>query len=774
MKSCCTFISKERRSDPARYHEYAQDLTTESNMTLWKNDEGNAAAVLIAETDHTLIQPFWITVSVSKNAAPGIYTGKISVILGSVETLTMVQKIRILDLELDSGEDYYLNLWQYPYASAAYYQVPPFSKEHLAIVKNEMRPYIEAGGKTGTASILEEPWYHQTWCDYPSMIKWIKKDGTWQFDYTDFDKWAEFLLQEVKVSYIECFSIVPWENILRYTEDGAEKMQKAAPGTKLWEDAWTPFLKDFAKHLDQKGWFEHIIIAMDERPEAEMEAALNLLESIRNENGSSYKTGGAVEKYNKKLWDRLFTVTPHISSICEEKIPLSLFRAEVEARRKQGKLTSIYSMIGDYPGIFSMSDPGEAAWAIWYAEFCGTDGFLKWAYDAWCENPLEDNAHCYFEAGDMFLVYPGEYCGERTTVRSSPRFQMMTEAVRDIRKLRQLRRNYSGQVGKIDKLLDSVKSYYGLGVSNGIGTAGFKTADERIKEALAGEVRRLHQAAIELAEECTCAKKPEKEQFMERIGLPQEGIKCVLNYEMDENTYQDWRVLFYEDEAGFFRKIDEQSEKEPLLLYLYVRFAVDLYTKYAEKGIPDKIYYDTFSDLTIWFSHCMRQKNVIGLTAEKWLKAHLKMKLFRLGRLQFEADEEKGRIHVHIPEGEPLLPEACDASFLQAEDFFDDPYAVFDCESWLLSPVLAELLDERNRIIQFQKRFQITRVDREARQAEEKVFGEIREDKSSYPENTSLQRALKRYLLTGKNPGIGFGVIPRHRVKPPKTLSINF
>lgn len=518
-------------------------------------------------------------------------------------------------------------------------------------------------------------------------------------------------------------------------------MQKAAPGTKLWEDAWTPFLKDFAKHLDQKGWFEHIIIAMDERPEAEMEAALNLLESIRNENGSSYKTGGAVEKYNKKLWDRLFTVTPHISSICEEKIPLSLFRAEVEARRKQGKLTSIYSMIGDYPGIFSMSDPGEAAWAIWYAEFCGTDGFLKWAYDAWCENPLEDNAHCYFEAGDMFLVYPGEYCGERTTVRSSPRFQMMTEAVRDIRKLRQLRRNYSGQVGKIDKLLDSVKSYYGLGVSNGIGTAGFKTADERIKEALAGEVRRLHQAAIELAEECTCAKKPEKEQFMERIGLPQEGIKCVLNYEMDENTYQDWRVLFYEDEAGFFRKIDEQSEKEPLLLYLYVRFAVDLYTKYAEKGIPDKIYYDTFSDLTIWFSHCMRQKNVIGLTAEKWLKAHLKMKLFRLGRLQFETDEEEGRIHVHIPEGEPLSPEACDASFLQAEDFFDDPYAVFDCESWLLSPVLAELLDERNRIIQFQKRFQITRVDREARQAEEKVFGKSAKIKALIPK-TQASRGL--------------------------------
>lgn len=582
MKACCTFIQKERRTDPAQYHVYTQNENTENSMTLWKNDEGNAAAVLIAErgiksasltapevtdengnptteiiikaefqkfvstytgsnlipearpfqppeppsgsrglsadviwgpdiqesmmaeTDQKLIQPIWITVSVSGNAEPGIYTGKINVILNDGELLPLVQKIRVLDLELEDGNDYYLNLWQYPYASAAYYQVPPFSKEHLSIMKNQMKPYMDAGGKTGTASIVEEPWYHQTWCDYPSMVKWIKKDGLWQFDYTDFDKWAEFLLQEVKVSYIECYSIVPWENILRYTEDGVEKLQKAAPGTKAWEDAWTPFLKDFVKHLDQKGWFEHIIIAMDERPEAEMDAALNLIESIRNQDGRSLKTGGAVEKYNKALWERLFTVTPHISSICDDKIPLSLFRSAAEERRKQGKLTSIYSMIGDYPGIFSMSDPGEAAWTIWYAESCGTDGFLKWAYDAWSENPLEDNAHSYFEAGDMFFVYPGEYRGEQTTPRSTPRFQMLTEAVRDIRKLRQLRREYSDYAERIGELLHSVRSFYGLGISNGIGTAGFKTADEDVKAELAKEVQRLHQATVEIAEECLC------------------------------------------------------------------------------------------------------------------------------------------------------------------------------------------------------------------------------------------------------------------------------
>lgn len=585
MNTYCTFVSKERRIAHDQYRIFEQEEITENCITLWKNDEGYTAAVLIADqgiekaalvttevigegenptaeivikaefqkfistytgsnwipeprpfyppkppegnrsfsadviwgsdiredlmvgSDGKIIQPFWITVSVSEYAAPGNYTGKIKVILGNGKEQELILHIRVLDLELKEENDYCLDLWQYPYASAEYYKVQPFSPEHLSIVKNHMKPYIKAGGKMGTASIIEEPWYHQTWCDYPSMVKWEKKGGEWQFDYTDFDKWADFLLKEVKVSYIECYSLVPWENILRYKEDGMEIVQKAAPGTKIWEETWRPFLNDFVNHLDHKGWFEQVIIAMDERSEPEMEAALNLIESIQNRDGKSLKTGACVGSYNKKIWDRLFTVTPHISNICDNKIPLPLFRAVAEERRKQGKLTGIYSMIADYPGMFSMSDPGEAAWTVWYVEFCGADGYLNWAYDAWCENPLEDNVHPYFEAGDMFFIYPGEYYGKETAARYSPRFAVMSEAIRDIHKLRQLKTEFKEYEGKINKLIDSVHSYYGLGTSNGIGTAGFISADENTKVALAKEVRRLHQAADELAAGCASSKK---------------------------------------------------------------------------------------------------------------------------------------------------------------------------------------------------------------------------------------------------------------------------
>lgn len=147
-----------------------------------------------------------------------------------------------------------------------------------------------------------------------------------------------------------------------------------------------------------------MILAMDERPKEEMEAALNLIATFPDRHGNSLKVGGAVVHYNKEMWDRLFTVTPHLSALANEEIPQELFREIVRRRRQEGKLTSIYSMIHDYPGIFSMSDPGEAAWTIWYIESCGADGFLKWAYDAWCKDPLEENVHCYFEAGYVLGV----------------------------------------------------------------------------------------------------------------------------------------------------------------------------------------------------------------------------------------------------------------------------------------------------------------------------------------------------------------------------------
>ena len=121
-------------------------------------------------------------------------------------------------------------------------------------------------------------------------------------------------------------------------------------------------------------------------------------------------------------------------------------------------------------------------------------------------------------------------------------------------------------------------------------------------------------------------------------------------------------------------------------------------------------------------------------------------------------------IHVHVPEGESLSREGCEASFAWADRFFDSSYKLYDCESWLLSPALKELLEKESGILQFQNCFEIQSVNLENRQAEERVFGRILEDPEAYPENTSLQKALKNYLSEGKKPGVGYGCRIRKKI----------
>lgn len=259
-------------------------------------------------------------------------------------------------------------------------------------------------------------------------------------------------------------------------------------------------------------------------------------------------------------------------------------------------------------------------------------------------------------------------------------------------------------------------------------------------------------------------KRMELETLMEKIQLPKEGRSLVKSFPMTETVYQNWKNLFYEDTKIFFEEADKRTDKEQFYLCLYLRLACDLYPSFVEKGISDRIYFDTFYDLTIWYSRCMKTKKIPGIVEERWLSLPLQMKIFRLGRLQFEPDLEKPVLHVHIPEGEPLLDEACGKSFEEADRFFGPEYTKYDCESWLLSPKLQRLLKPQSNILKFQSRFQVEKIIYPFRQAEERVFGEIREDKENYPEQTSLQKAVKQLVMTGEDVGIGYGVIDRNKL----------
>ena len=84
------------------------------------------------------------------------------------------------------------------------------------------------------------------------------------------------------------------------------------------------------------------------------------------------------------------------------------FLKEVPARRAKGFVTTHYVCCAPtYPNTFMSSGPGEAFWLGAYPAMVGLDGFLRWAWNSWPQNPKEDATYWNWRAGDTFLCYPG-------------------------------------------------------------------------------------------------------------------------------------------------------------------------------------------------------------------------------------------------------------------------------------------------------------------------------------------------------------------------------
>ena len=86
-----------------------------------------------------------------------------------------------------------------------------------------------------------------------------------------------------------------------------------------------------------------------------------------------------------------------------------------------------------------------------YASAKGFDGYLRWAYNSWTENPLPDTRFHTWAAGDCYLVYPGG--------RSSIRMERLVEGIQMFEKIRILREQYKDQPEKLAALEQALAGF---------------------------------------------------------------------------------------------------------------------------------------------------------------------------------------------------------------------------------------------------------------------------------------------------------------------------
>lgn len=266
----------------------------------------------------------------------------------------------------------------------------------------------------------------------------------------------------------------------------------------------------------------------------------------------------------------------------------------------------------------------------------------------------------------------------------------------------------------------------------------------------------------------------EMKELYDLIELPPDVVGClqaagdevdpeqVAPY-LERMTDRQTAAEAYKDLVSLLAEDTDQWK----MLYCQLECARRLSERYRQRGIEGTVYADTMKCFTRFLKECGKKNGRMFFDRGWWTYRQVSMALFRIGTLEYEFDTQEGEntVAVHIPSDADLSPEAVDRSFGEAGAFFRDyfpeyKYDRYTCESWLMSPVLKQMLPDRSNIVSFQERFTVTSVDREDREFIEWLFQVPKETAyDRLPARTTLQRTVRALLLEGGTVGAAFGII---------------
>lgn len=408
------------------------ELPASVRMLRYVNAAGVLTADIIGEESECphpagLLRAVWFEVNVPQDAAPGLYTGTVTVSAPGCRAVEQKVELMVEDAVLPAPRDWkmHLDLWQHPQAVARWHDVEPWSHAHFELMRPLMQRLADAGQKCITCTLLDEAWNGQTYDWFPSMIRWVRgKDGVMRYDYSVLDAWIHFMHDDIGIQeQISCYSMLPWHLKIKYYDEatGQYADMKAEPGKASFEQVWVPFLQDFHRHMQVKGWAHKTCIAIDERADHMVREAMRLVQL----HAPSFRIASAVDKPSALTRD-VYNISPVLTHAG------STLGSLLQERKTAGKVTTFYvCMHPKVPNTFTNSAPAEAEWLGLFAAANHLDGFLRWAYNSWNLNPLASTDFGNWTTGDCFLVYPGN--------RSSIRFERLRDGIEEFEKIRILR-----------------------------------------------------------------------------------------------------------------------------------------------------------------------------------------------------------------------------------------------------------------------------------------------------------------------------------------------
>ena len=403
------------------------------NRSLDCGEQGSRQEVYIADALQTSVSDkisstdptkLWLTIDIPKGTPAGLYEGKFYAIESNGTEIPFSIKMLVVNRELPDVKDwqFHLDIWQFPFQLTKLCQsngvtVVPFSAEYESLMKPFYEMLADAGQKVVSTYIKDGAFNKGE-----TMVDWsLDKSNNWQFDYTKFDKFVEFMTSVGIDKQISAFSPAGWSNsVTFYNENtGKSETKYLSFGSADYNTIWSAFLNSFKAHLSTKGWLNKTVIYLDE---AENDHTRQIVNMIRS-NWSGWKIGLAGREIDTDIERELYDYSTIYG---------------YDRKATNNTVATFYTSCSQqYPNNYVTKEAAAAdmTWMSWYAAGGGFNGYLRWAFDYWTKiDPLnvQDGAN---SAGDFNMIYRTDNSANSQPI-GSIRFELLRYGIQDYEKIR--------------------------------------------------------------------------------------------------------------------------------------------------------------------------------------------------------------------------------------------------------------------------------------------------------------------------------------------------
>ncbi|MBE6883268.1 MAG: DUF4091 domain-containing protein [Ruminococcaceae bacterium] len=417
----------------------------------------------VRESEAHVPSALWCEITVPEDALPGDYTITVKLLSSGYnddETVIASEEVplTVYPYVMPHCRDwkFHLDLWQHNSNIARKHDVPLWSDAHFQIIEKYAASLAALGQKTVMVCVSEIPWHGQgsfkgnmfsgNLFEYNIIGITREKDGRFTYDYSKLQKYIDICTEAGISGDIEMIGLVNvWfgaepvsplgtkilceehtEAIrLRYLDkaDGCLKYMRDSEQIK-------DYIISLEKYFIQTGQIERVRVGADEPGNMEKyRRSLSLIREIAP--SFRFKTAINHAEFIEEFGDVIDDFAPHLHCATQEYDVLMNYKKE-----NPGKRFLWYVCCGGTrPNTFLRTDPIESRMIGPLTSAMRFDGFLRWNYTVWPDDPRKEIRLAPFEAGDTNFVYPA-YNGD---VLLSLRYKNLQRGIADYELFEKLR-----------------------------------------------------------------------------------------------------------------------------------------------------------------------------------------------------------------------------------------------------------------------------------------------------------------------------------------------